>query len=358
MEGLFNGRGDLADNVRMLHEIGAKYIARSLCLWGRESALLSNMDRARQQLASVRATDPEKVWEACIFEIVTTQVNEVPVPEWAFTALGQPTEKRNFRYDDMLYADGLFKDHWRTGNSVPDVSRPETQLWFYFLASSYIDMGFEAIHFGQMELMDRNDRDLTHYATLLSNIRAHAASHAPRRFVLCNAHVPSGGLVRDGKLLLDFHAFPLRVMEVPDKPEEGILKVGFSDGIYLRSKGGISPSGWVCEHLPYLVELDNWGISAHPGNAHEGGNWIWGYDEISWFAHQSRDYRSRWLHYALEWIRTTDPNGHLEMPGSRGMRSPLDNRRWYFANNPSPQVPDGLADESVIRAIWSDEAVR
>src|SRR5271154_158521 len=34
MEGLFNGRGDLADNVRMLHEIGAKYIARSLCLWG------------------------------------------------------------------------------------------------------------------------------------------------------------------------------------------------------------------------------------------------------------------------------------------------------------------------------------
>ncbi len=60
--------------------------------------------------------------------------------------------------------------------------------------------------------------------------------------VLCDSHVPSGGLVRDGKLLLDFHSFPLRVMETPDKPQEAVLKVGFSDGIYGRSKGGLSPT--------------------------------------------------------------------------------------------------------------------
>ena len=43
----------------------------------------------------------------------------------------------------------------------------------------------------------------------------------------------------DGRaVVLDFHAFPLRVMELPDKPEEAILKGGFSDGIYGRSKGG------------------------------------------------------------------------------------------------------------------------
>ena len=28
------------------------------------------------------------ILEACIFEIVTPQVEQVPVPEWAFTALG------------------------------------------------------------------------------------------------------------------------------------------------------------------------------------------------------------------------------------------------------------------------------
>jgi hypothetical protein len=32
MEGLLNRRGDLGDNIRMLDDIGAKYIARSICL--------------------------------------------------------------------------------------------------------------------------------------------------------------------------------------------------------------------------------------------------------------------------------------------------------------------------------------
>jgi len=40
------------------------------------------------------------------------------------------------------------------------------------------------------------------------------------------------------------------------------------------------------------------------------------------------------------------------MLGSRTMRSPLDGRRWYYANNPSPAVPTGLGDEDAIRAAW------
>ena len=74
----------------------------------------------------------------------------------------------------MLYPDGRFKDHWRRGQSVPDISQPETQLWFYFQGASYIDAGIEAIHLGQTELMNRNDRDLTHYSKLLELIRSHA----------------------------------------------------------------------------------------------------------------------------------------------------------------------------------------
>ena len=111
----------------------------------------------------------------------------------------------------------------------------------------------------------------------------------------------------------------------PDRPQEAILKVGFSDGIYGRSKGGLTSSGWKCEHLPYLVEIDNWGVSQQPGKAKAGGIWVWGYDEITWFAHQSKQYRADWLHYAWDWVRKTDPNGYLQMPGSRTVRSPLDN---------------------------------
>lgn len=355
MEGLLNGRGDLTDNIRMLEHIGAKFIGRSLCLWGGEANILRNLERARQQAPRVHAADPEMILQACIFEIVTTQVDEVPVPAWAFQALGLPVEKRNFRYTDMLYPDGRFKDHWRQGQSVPDVSRTETKLWFYFQGVSYIDVGCEAIHFGQTELMNGNDPNLDHYAEVLELIRDYAAGHARRHMVLCDSHVPSGGLVRDGILLMDFHSFPLRIMEVPDKPQEAILKLGFSDGLYGRSKGGLTFSGWSCDHLPYLVEIDNWGVSRQPGRPNAGGIWVWGYDEITWFAHQSREYRRDWLRYAWNWVRQTDPNGHLQMPGSRTMRSPLDGRRWYFANNPSPAIPKGLGDENAIKEIWDAE---
>ena len=355
MEGLLNGRGDLDDNLRMLKGVGAKFIGRSLCLWGGEADLLRNLERARQQVPKVHATDPEMVLQACIFEIVTTQVEQVPVPDWAFAAFGLPVQRRNFRYADMLYPDGQLKDHWRAGQSVPDVSQTETKLWFYFLGASFVDVGCEAIHLGQTELMNHNDRRLDHYAQVLALIRSHAAKHARRHLVLLDSHVPSGGLLRDGQLLMDFHSFPLRIMETPDKPQEAILKVGFSDGIYGRSKGGMTASGWRCEHLPYLVEIDNWGVSRTPGEARAGSIWIWGYDEITWFAHQSREYRSNWLSYAWNWVRQTDPNGFLQMPGSRTLRSPRDNLRWYYANEASAAVPEGFGDEPAIRAVWQDD---
>jgi hypothetical protein len=228
-------------------------------------------------------------------------------------------------------------------------------MWFYFLAASYIDLGFEGIHWGQMEIIDDNDPHLDHYARVFALVRAYAAKHARRKMVLCNAHVPSGGLVRDGELLLDFHAFPLRVKEVPGHPQEAILQVGYLDSIFLRSKGGRTYSGWQCEHLPYLVELDNYGASKHPGEPGQGNDWVWGYDEISWFANQSREYRSEWLRYAWNWVRKTDPDGYLEMPGSRTETSPLNDRRWYFANAPSSAVPEGLGDEEAIRAIWKGD---
>jgi hypothetical protein len=351
MEGLFNGRGDLNDNLRMLTTLGAKYIARSICLWGGEANLLANFDRARQQVPKARVISPEVVLEACIFEIVTPDVEQVPVPEWAFSALRMPAEKRNFRYEAMLYPKPQRTRSWGRGG-VPDVSQPETKLWFYFLAVSYIDLGFEGIHWGQMEIMNLNDPHLDHYSEVLSLVRTYATKHARRDMVLCNAHVPSGGLVRDGKVLLDFHAFPLRVKEVDGHPQEGVLEVDHLDSIFLRSKGGRTYSGWECKHLPYLVELDNYGVSRHPGESGQGADWVWGYDEISWFANQSKAYRSHWLRYAWDWLKKRDPDGYLEMPGSRTETSPLNHQRWYYANHRSPAVPDGLDDEETIGAIW------
>ena len=356
MEGMLNGRGDFDDDVRMLKETGAKFIGRSICLWGGEAQLLSNFERAKALVPKVHAADPDMVLQACVFEIVSTQVEQVPVADWAFAAFGLAPEKRNFRYADMIYPEGQ-RRNWGRNASVPDVSRPETKLWFYFLARSYIDLGFEAIHFGQVEIMNRNDRDGSHWAQVLGLVRDYAARHARRHMVLCDGHTPGGGLVRDGRSLLDFNSFPLRVMEVADdpvgRPLHAELKVGFSDGIYGKSKGGVTPSGWACDHLPYLVELDNWGVSRQPGKPGAGGIWVWGYDEITWFAHLDKAARAEWLRYAWDWVRRTDPAGHLQMPGSRTLRSPADGKRWYYANHPGAAVPDGYGDEDAIRAIWA-----
>jgi hypothetical protein len=203
--------------------------------------------------------------------------------------------------------------------------------------------------------MNKNDPENANWEQLLSLVRIYAARHARRHMLICDGHVPSGGLVRDGRLLLDFHSFPLRIKEVPGKPEEAILEVGYTDAIYNRSKGGLTYSGWKCDHLPYLVEFDNFGISSQPGKEKAGDIpfWVWGYDEISWFAHQSKQYRSYWLHYALDWVKKTDPNGFVEMPGSRTETLSHDKRDWYYANNPGKAVPEGLGDEETIRDIWA-----
>ncbi|MDN5289103.1 MAG: hypothetical protein JWR38_5377 [Mucilaginibacter sp.] len=354
MQSLLVGKGNFDDNLRMIKNIGAKFIGRAVCQWGEEDSIPKNLQREKELAAKVHANDPDIILQACIFEIVTKRVEQIAVPAWAFTALGMPVENRNFSYEKMLYPDGKFKNQWGRG-SVPDVSQPETKLFFFYLAKSYIDIGIEGIHFGQVELMNKNDQNLDNYAQILTLIRNYAAKHARRHIIICDSHVPSGGFLRDGKLLMDFHAFPLRIMEIPGKPEEAMLKVGHTDALYLRSKGGITPSGWTCEHLPYLVEFDNYGVSKKPGQANAGDIpfWVWGYDEISWFAHQDKAYRTQWLHYAYDWVKKTDPNGHLEMPGGRQTTSPIDKKCWYYANNPSPAVPDGHGDEDVIRDIWT-----
>ena len=356
VEGMLNGRGPLVDDVRMLTNCGAKYVARALCLWGAENNFLANIKRAKEEVPQVLAADPEIVLEACVFETVGPRVSQIAIPDWVFKDLGQPVEERNFRYEDIIYPPGQRR---AMGNAqVPDESRMETQLWFYYQAASYIDAGCEGIHFGQVEIMNRNDHGNTNWFGLISLVRDYAAKHARRHMVLCNGHVPTGGLMHDGNPILDFHAFPLRIKETPEKPREAILQAGFTDAIYGRSKGGKTFSGWACEHLPYFVEFDNYGRSRHPGEPSAKGDflWIWGYDEITWFGLQSNEYRAQWLQYAWDWVRNTDTNGCLEMPGGRTASSA--EMRWYFANNPSEACPTGRGDEGAIRAVWANDAAR
>jgi CubicO group peptidase (beta-lactamase class C family) len=106
--------------------------------------------------------------------------------------------------------------------------------------------------------------------------------------------------------------------------------------------------------LPYLVELDNFGRGPNPNVADPKSMFCWGWDEISWFAKQPEEYRNQWLHYAHRWIKQTDPNGHLEMPGTRMISCPNETLRTYFANTKSSACPVGYSQEETIKKIWNE----
>jgi len=348
-----NNRGvDPRDNMRLILDTKAKFIGRALMVWGRERNLPAFLETAKPYAAALHKADPEIILQAAAFEIVTRGVESISIPEQVFREFDQPVTNRTFSYQDMLYASGRFVNHWGGNGSVPDMSRLETRMWFYFLVTSYIDVEIEAIHFGQVGLMDKNDPGHAGWLDLLKRVRAYARKSARRHFLVCDAHTPTGGYVEDGKLLFDFHSFPLRIAEVADQPHKGVLKVGYSDSIYTKSKGGLTPSGWACDHLPYLVEFDNFGRRnpGKPGSA----PFIWGWDEITWFALLPEKERNDWLRYACKWVRDTDPNGHLQMPGSRLMTPGTpDGARWYWANTRSDACPNGFNTEETIRTIWA-----
>ena len=347
-----NLRGvDPHDNIRLLISSKAKFVGRALMLWGSEQNLATYLTRAKPYIDVLHQADPDLILQAAAFEIVTKNVESIAVPAWVLTEFAQPIVTRNFVYNDIVYANGNQLNKWGANASVPDMSRLEARMWFYYLASSYIDVGIEAVHFGQVGLMDQNDPGHVGWLDMLGRVRAYAKQHARRHMLICDAHTPTGGYVENGKLLFDVHAFPLRIAEVAGMPFQGVLKVGYADSLFGRSKGGVTPSGWSCDHLPYLVEFDNFG-SNNPGNTSQAP-FIWGWDEITWFATQTETDRNAWLRYAWKWLATADPIGHLEMPGSRVLSpGPSGGPKWYWANSQSDACPDGFNTEATIRELW------
>ena len=349
------------EDVRFIKNTGAKFIGRAVYRWGREEALADPefFEYARRLFAELHAFDPEIIFQACAFEAVYPGVEKVKVPAWAFEALGMEPEDRFFSYSAMLDPGGRYVGHWGGKGSVPDITRAETRLWFVYLVGSYVKIGAEAVHLGQVKLMGMNDPGMKVWAEFIGTLRRFADPLARRKKVIFDAHTPDGGMVVDGKSLLDFNSFPLRVREVLDSPMEGVLEAGYLDSLYGRSMGCMTPNGWACESLPYLVELDNFGISSHPGKAGLDDHFIWGYDEISWFYQKPKAEKEKWLEYAFKWLQEHDANAHLQMPGARVLTlGDGGGRKTCRAVAPSDEIPYGMDVEGVICEIWAENPLK
>ena len=246
-----------------------------------------------------------------------------------------------------------FSNQWGQGSSVPDVSRTETKLWFYFLARSYIDAGCEAIHYGQVELMNGNDPKLDHWAEVLAHARRLRREESAPAFRVVRCACAGRRIGARGQVAAGFPFLPAAHRGNAGQAQGSAVARRLHRRLYGRSRGGITPSGWRCEHLPYLVEFDNYGRSRRPGEAGQGRFWVWGWDEITWFSQQPENYRNDWLRYAWNWVREHDPDGYVQMPGMRIISGAADGKRWYDVNQPSAATPNGFGQEETIRAIWA-----
>ena len=344
----------LSDDIRMFVSIGAKFIGRSSIIWKTPDDLTAFFSRSSEIAAQVHRADDEIVLQAGLFETVDQGVNDTEIPGWVFEEFGLVPESRCYRYADMLYEDGSLVDYFAPGNSIPDISRPETRMWFWHRAKLYIDAGYEAIHFGVVNAMAMNDPDHAFYDELLTRVRGYAQANARRHLVLCDAHHPTGW-TRNGRTLFDFLSYPLRVQETAGRPIEGTIEAGSADCIYGQTAGGFVPGGWEAVRLPYLVEFDNWGSSGY-GGQDIGGIWIWGWDEIDWFSRLEESARNDWLGYAWARVKEMDPYGRLQMPTRRILADPIgDTRYWYYANDSGPSCFFGFNQEGAIKEIWETD---
>ena len=331
----------LDDDIRVILKTGIKFLGRASGIWKGEMPEEEHFERSKLAADKIHAADPEIILQACIFEALYREdVENVKVPAFVFEAFDLPYEDRCFDYDACLFEHGT--DTW---HCMPDISKHETQMWFYYRGRRYIDCGYEAFHMGQIHLYTGRDRGFKGIGRVISMLREYGAKHARRHKVIFDAH--SHSLVVHGKSLLDYNAMPLTRYPVVDRPGEKLVLV--REG---KSGGGISPEGVYEDALPFLYEYDNWGgrdQHAYDTLTYEQRAWSqwWGGDQISWFACQDEESRNSFLDYTFKWTAINNPDAFFAFP----LRRPLESGElvggypYYKLNNRSAQCPDGFSQE-------------
>lgn len=356
----------LSDDLRVIKKLGIKFLGRASGIWYMTENDEEHFERSRKLAERVHELDPEIILQACVFEMITQGIEQVEIPLYVLRAFGQKEEKRCFRLQDTLFVDrpeGFIHENSDPAKNggIPDLSRLEAQMWFYYRATRYIDCGYEALHMGQIHLYTANDFGMEQTRDLFVKIRRYAREHGRRHLVLMDAH--THGVNVNGKLLFDYHAMPFTRAALLER--KGMKLVLVREGY---SEGGENPNGWSAPVMPYLMEYDNWGgkVVGHPENLTReelaGSDW-WGYDQIGWFANQSEEERNHFLEYTYCWTEINNRNAYFEIPLRRMlsdaavvMDSAVDGKKGlqetYQLNNPSMDCPFGFGQEDIVADLW------
>ena len=358
------------ENFRMVLYTGAKYLTRAI---GDDVYYVTQdndifLEMYKEKIDYAHEIDPDLIFEGCVFETCGPETDKYEIPEYVFEAFDLPVEKRNFDSSKMLYDDGTWVNHFGDGISMPDMSKLETQMWWYYRATVLIDHGFEALHLGSTPSISYVDETQGYVAwkRITDLIREYAKNHARRGYVILNGHTKNMKTA-DDKLVFDFNMWML-CGDIPlfetagapteDNPQELKINGKATEAIYNRTTGGYHPNGEYLDNALYMVELDNYGMDPDANNkpATRGGNGTmpWGIDEIGWFARQPENYRHEWLDYAYFRVQELDKDiGYFNMPLLRRAAHDKGIVYHYRANVPSYGYwIDGKNDEGVIKNVW------
>jgi len=351
----------MEDDLRAIKNMGIKFVGRASGIWEPDENDEKHFLKSKELATRIHEIDEEIIVQACVFEAVYRYIENFKIPYYVYEAFGIEKEDRGFHFEEMRFPQKPKGFIWGEDGALPDIDRLETRLWFYYRATAYIDAGYEALHMGQIHLYTANDRGMVHMSELMEMIRDYAKIHGRRHLVLMDAH--SHGINIRGKLLLDYHAMPFTRYPLPDRKGEKLVLVreGYSEG-------GISPSGWYADSMPYLMEYDNWGgksIDDFEKFSYEERAWQdwWGYDQIGWFASQDQESQQKFLEYTYIWTAINHTNAHFQIPFRRSLSQAAismvradngmtDIQDYYQINTKSPACPMGFSQEETIKILW------
>lgn len=379
-----------------LIDMGAKYINRMVGWWEYPSPSDDDlwpkfMQRIDDNIEKIHAGDPEIIIEAGLMEVLTNSVNTPGlIPNYVFEAFGiapRLLNKENMIYSEedaeviRIYTNPSPGSGVEIGDRrswIPDITRIETQIWYYYLATTYIQKGIEALHFGQSTLINRKDIGNKELWGLIQKIRDYAKDYN-RGIVVINGspayyepdlqmtlnewqyYFPESDY--DSHLLYDFWEAKLHLKEDPNNCPSAYIDGASIPNMDFTNIGGIHPQGFrVKENFAsYVFDFDD--VKEITGCEAIGEQHVYGWDESSWFAFSNPIFRKTFLKYAHYKIKCLRDNGTLTMPGRIPVKTQPSNQNegpeiFYNWRGVHPTINgepvlEGDGELEVMKEIWS-----
>jgi hypothetical protein len=351
------------DMLRMIDNIRPKMVSTAITQWFVNWwDWNTHMTRCSVSVASIKAIDNDIVIQGAPNEFIhRDMVANWNIPQYVLTEFNVSNHGLHFNVYDMAYTDYMtnsshnYFDYGFHGNPaepnaiVPDITRLESQMWYFYMATQFIDFGCESISFSNIKATSQSAGANLAWQNVIQRIRNYADNRSDIRFLLVTAQVDASmtNMIKVGNdLLLDFDTAPLRPLEDLTNLNTSwgggaIVTESNCSQLFNNTFGGKNPSGWECVHNPGQVFLDNFGSSFNGIGTVSSLCWLpYHFDDISWYGVQDETYRNNWINYAYNKTKCIDPNLWFVPTVKRNTTYPTSNTnsgtKVYCANRANP----------------------